>query len=303
MEKLTIVGWLWHQKECRSHYTPEHANIWVAMLERHLTIPHRFVLLTDHPAAIQNPKSKIQNPFDPRIELIPLWNDWRDLKRLSTGRFNPFCYTRLKAFSAEFADILHGALGESDNPKSKIENPKFVSIDLDVLPLANLDSLFTHDDDFRIIRRVPRKGHEKLGTYQASMWMMNAGAREKVWKEFKGHESIVAAARFLGSDQAWLNHILGDEKGWDQGDGVYGFIDDLYRTQKYKEAPPANARLVTFNGTIKPWEFIAGRRHDYQWVAKHYRAEDPAIQNPKSKIQNRMVDISPAETGAVAGAA
>ncbi len=311
MEKITIVGWLWQQKDCRSHYTPEHANIWASMLHRHLTIEHRFVLFTDHPR-------KHWSDFDPLIEPMELWKDWRDLKRLSTGRFNPFCYVRLKAFSEEFGEILRRGLSvEGRGPDLKAQSfsldpyPRFVSIDLDVVPLANLDSLFDHDDEFRIIRRTPLKGHEKLGTYQASMWMMNAGARRQVWKEFKGHESIVAAARFTGSDQAWLNHILSpDEKGWTQQDGVYGFID-LYRTQKFKEAPPSNARLVTFNGTIKPWEFLDGRRHDYQWVAANYRKDMDVNRDrvgaqfiaPSEGVINHaptsMRELSQIETGAL----
>jgi len=289
---LTIVGWLWRQSDCHTRYTPEHANIWARMIHRHLSIPHRFVLVTDQRKA----------SFDPLIEPIPLWSDWRDLKRPSWSRFAPFCYARLKAFSPEFGEILrsihhgaHGGHGEesldsgfrrNDGNSSLSEPltdlcdlcgenpPRFVSIDLDCVAIANLDSLFQREEDFLIIRRAPQPQKPRLGRYQGSMWMMTAGARKEIWEDFKGHDSIVAARQFIGSDQAILNHRLKkDEAGWSQADGVYSFID-LYKTHRFKEAPPANARMIFFSGPIKPWEFVAGRRHDYQWVAKHYRSDD-----------------------------
>jgi hypothetical protein len=166
---------------------------------------------------------------------------------------------RLKAFSEEARAIL---------------GDRFVSVDLDCVVLANLDSLFDRAEDFLIIRRPAARDKyegERLGNYQASMWMMTAGARKRVWEQFKGAESIAAAARFIGSDQAWINHILPDEKGWNVADGVHGFID-LFKEKRWNDAPPPGARIVFFNGTIKPWEFFDGAgRAGYPWIRKNYQ--------------------------------
>jgi hypothetical protein len=257
------------------------------MLERHLTMPHRFVLLTD----------VVSQDFDPLIEVIPLWNDWRDLERKAWGRSKPFCYVRLKAFSEEMRAVL---------------GPRFVSIDLDCVVLQNLDPVLERDEDFLIIRRPPPSGYVKnLGPYQASMWMMNAGVRAKVFSEFKGHESIVAARQYVGSDQAWMNHILPpDEKGWTEADGVYNFLN-LYKTGHFKAAPPRGARIVFFNGTLKPWQFCDDARRgrtDYRWVAENYRSETNAQlelesgtkPQPNSLNLPSMVDTSESESGRTA---
>jgi len=297
---LTVVGWLWKSATCSVHYKPEHANIWARMIHRHLTIPHRFVLITDYVGdQVPSPESRVlssqhktrdarlETRFDPLITPIPLWSDWRNLKRLAWGRFKPYCYVRLKAFSEEFGKILKASqvsrsesqVRETPDPRPETRDAavRFVSIDLDCVVLANLDCLFDRAEDFLIIRRpAPRVGaqhaaseYERLGNYQASMWMMNAGARKKVWEDFKGSESIAAAARYLGSDQAWLNHILPDERGWNADDGVHGFLN-LHRENRWNDTPPPGARIVFFNGTIKPWEFFHGRT-GYPWIVKNYQ--------------------------------
>jgi len=290
-EPLTIVGWLWKG----GGYTVERANIWARLLDRQLTLPHRFVLVTDQPDA----------KFDPLIEPVPLWNDWRELKPADWGS-RPFCYPRLKVFSAEFGDILLG-LGsqvsglrsqESDTrhptPNTQHLTPRFVSIDLDCLPLAPLDPLFERDEDFLIIRRSPPIAKQRLGPYNASMFYMRAGARKNIWEEFKGRESMAAAARkYLGSDQSWLNFSLGTEKGWNQADGVYCFVD-LYKTRAFKKSPPKDARIIFFNGSIKPWGFSNDTyTFDYPWIGEHYNAVDG--QQVSGNRQESMRDISPME--------
>lgn len=305
---LTVVGWLWRQPSCAVQYTPAHANTWARMLHRHLSIPHRFVLLTDYVQNVQSvqpasPPLKTSenglnglngakrlndlngNLFDPLIEPIPLWKDWRELKHEAWGLSKPYCYVRLKAFSEE----MRALLGE-----------RFVSIDLDCVVLQNIDALFERDEDFMIIRRTLGKYDQRLGQYQASMWMMNAGARKQVWEKFKGHESIVAAREYLGSDQAWLNYILpAGEKSWGQSDGVYGFID-LYKQRAYKDAPPKDARIIFFNGALKPWEFRPELRPDYAWIAEHYGEgnRQRAIGNRQPAAES-MRDISPMESASI----
>lgn len=232
MQPLTIVGWLWRTHKGTSIYTPEHANTWARMIDRNLSMPHRFVLLTDQPEA----------DYDPLITAVPLWDDWRNLRNSVGGEDRPQCYPRLKAFSREAGKIL---------------GQRFVSIDLDVIVVGDLDPLFDRDEDFLILRRTPVSRDEAKTTYQGAMWMMTAGAREKVWTDFKGEQSVAAAAAFIGSDQAWIRHALGpDEQGWTEDDGVY-CSRNLKHSGKFRDKPPANARIVFFNGGEKPWEFEA----------------------------------------------
>lgn len=231
-ESLTVVGWLWRG----GVYRPEHANIWARMIARHLSMPHRFVLMTDYTGA----------EFDPLITPVALWEDWRELKNSAWGADKPQCYVRLKAFSREAAELL---------------GPRFVSIDLDIVVLAALDPLFDRAEDFLILRRTPLNQSERSSTYQGSMWLMTAGARERVWSEFKGAETVAAAAPYIGTDQAVMRHVLGpDEKGWTEEDGVYCFRNIQRAGAKYAARAPKNARIVVFNSAKKPWDFPAGEK-------------------------------------------
>jgi hypothetical protein len=230
---LTVVGWLWRNADCMTQYGVEHAKTWARMIDRHLTLPHRFVLATDYPR-------EKWNEFDPLIEPLELWDDWRELKNKTWGQQRPHCYVRLKAFSGKAREFF---------------GDRFVSIDLDCVVIKNLDALFDRDEDFLIFRRQQLTPKDKLNFYQGSMWMMHAGAREFIWTDFKGEESIRAAAGYMGSDQAWLRHRLSpDEAGWTAEDGVYG-LPQLLR-QGFDSQPPENARIVFFYDAKKPWDYL-----------------------------------------------
>ena len=230
-DRLTILLWLWRDSNYSIQYKPEHANTAARMIHRNLTIPHRFVLLTD----------QLDADYDPLITPVKLWDDWRELVNTAWGKDRPQCYVRLKAFSEEAEEIL---------------GKRFVSIDLDCLVVKNIDSLFTRPEDFVIFRRPRKRQKDRDMVYQGSMWMMNAGARAQVWKDFKGEESIAAAQEFIGSDQAWMRHILGpNEAGWDgEKDGVYGWYWEQ-RDSHWRKGPLPNARIIFFNTTRKPWDF------------------------------------------------
>jgi len=268
---LTIVGWLW--KGERNLYGPQHANTWARMIHRNLTIPHRFIVVTDF----------AESEFDRLIEPLPLWDDWRDLINPAWGINHYTCYVRLKAFSRDAREFF---------------GPRFVSIDLDCVVLGNLDALFQRDDDFLIYRRpVLMTPFDELNCYQASMWMMDAGARAQVWEKFSGAKSVHDARQYLGTDQGWLRHILGpDEKGWDVTDGVYGW-PQLRDNHNYRGSPPKGAKIVFFYGKQKPWEIASigrpicqhcghnvvinppweitrnkrGADDAFQWVPRNYR--------------------------------
>src|SRR5688572_1549925 len=146
---LTILGWLWKSRGDYS-YTPTHANIWARMIHRNLTLPHRFVCVTDTPEA----------DFDPLITPVRLWDDWRDVKA-NWGEKKVNCYVRLKAFSEEARELI---------------GQRFVSVDLDLVVLGNddsnkpavpfLDPLFDRSEDFVMLRRFLNNGTRPKNIYQ-----------------------------------------------------------------------------------------------------------------------------------------
>jgi len=218
------------------------------MIERNLTIPHRFVLLTD----------RMKSRYDKLIEPVKLWDDWRTLRREEWREEFPQCLVRLKAFSPEMSSIL----GE-----------RFVSIDLDCVVTGNLDAILSRTESFLICRRAAIRPEDIDNPYQASMWMMDTGARAHVWTQFRGAKTLDALADkplakyYLATDQGWILYALGpDEAGWTGGDGVYGW--PWLKANECADPLPDNARIVFFQGNRKPWNFEDNERPE--WIARHY---------------------------------
>lgn len=251
---LTIVLWLWKDPNSKAQYLPEHANVVARMVHRNLKMPHRFVLMTDWMDA----------KFDPLIEPVKLWDDWRELRNenINWRHERPHCYVRLKAFSEEVRPIF---------------GDRFVSIDLDCLVMDELDPLFDRPEDFLIYLRPTTKPIKDR--YQGSMWYMKTGARAFVWNDFKGAESVEKAKAYLGTDQGWLNYRLGpDEAGWTSQDGVVPWTA-IGWDNRYLVEPPSLTRIIFFHGDQKPDEWKGsntnhararnGRSH--LWVEGFYR--------------------------------
>ncbi len=212
------------------------------MLARNITIPHRFVVFTDN----------INAALDKDIEPYPLWKEHRHLGHQSWRQEFPQCYVRLKAFSRD--ETLREILG-----------PRYVSIDLDCVVVGNLDGILSRTEDFLIYRYPIARTVDRLQPYNGSMWMMDFGARPQVWEDFKGTNSLKRfenpeMQHFLQTDQGWLAYKLGvDEKGWSDKDGIHS----RSWLEHKRQALPENARIVFFNGKLKPW--------DYLWIGENYK--------------------------------
>lgn len=235
MSELCIFSWLWSQPQCRTTYDANTVNVWAAMVRRHLTIPHRLACVTDIPAGI-----------DPSIEIITPPGCFEKVRIPTWGPRRPQCLRRLAMFRPDAANIF----GE-----------RFVSMDLDCVIGGNLDSLFDHDDDFRMF-----KGTGVKRPYNGSLIQMTAGARPKVYTEFTEERAAEAGREFVGSDQAWISYILGwGERTWDEADGV-----TWYQTSQCRQMP--TCRLMFFPGPLKPW-MLAGPMPQDRWITEHYRAD------------------------------
>lgn len=226
METITIVCWKWHDTNSKHTYKAEHVNRWAEMVRQHTKQDHRLVCITDNPTGVE-------------IETIPLWDELSDVKADRWGKGKPQCFRRLKMFSGEMKDLL---------------GPRFMSMDIDCVILRNIEPLIQRKEDFII-----NKGFCSL--YNGSMWMMDAGARESVYKDFDPKTSPqIANRKYIGSDQAWISHHLGKgEKVWTKNDGVVAYN----HIKTVKKQP--TARIVFFQGALKPWYKSTPR-----WVTDAY---------------------------------
>lgn len=235
MTPLTVVCWKWRTPGYRSQFTADHVNALSRMVARHYQAPHRFVCLTDDATGLASD-----------VEALPLWSDLADVPS-PHGPGKPRCYRRLKAFSAEMAELL---------------GPRFISIDLDTVIVGDLGPLFDRPEPFVIWGETDPRSF-----YNGSMFLMTTGARRSVWEEFDPATSPQTAYRAgkFGSDQGWISYHLGPgEATWSRTDGVYSFRVHLAPAGG---ALPADARMVMFHGVHDPWGAEPQR---LAWVREHW---------------------------------
>ncbi len=227
---IAVVCWLWsgNANLSRREFLPEYVNVLGKNIARHLTIPHRFVCVSDKPDGLQSHVTWFETPAEARRVGL--------LQSPEGPRF-PSCYRRLWSWSQEAK-----ALGD-----------RILVIDIDLVAVGNLDHLFDNTEEF-VGWRPYRDWGAKL-RYGGGIYLLRTGSRAHVWENFKGAESIkkARAANFRGSDQAWISYQLTQggnvEKYWDRAAGLYS-VRDL----DVKLTLPSDARLVQFNGGTKPWQ-------------------------------------------------
>lgn len=236
MEPVTFVSWRWQPPlGYRSTFPASAVYALREMITRHYRGPFRFVCVTDRPQEL------------PGIEAIPLWSDYADVKS-TIGKSYPSCYRRLKLFAPEAVDLF---------------GPRVVSIDLDMILVRDVTSLFDRPEDF------VGWGESDFKTQflNGSLWMLRTGTRTQVWTDFdpKTSPQMAARAGARGSDQGWMSYKLGPKVAtWGRKDGVYSWRKHIAKMGGHL---PDDARVVAWHGQIDPWSYKA---QQIPWVRAHY---------------------------------
>lgn len=226
---ISVVCWMWAGP--LREFLPEHVNVLGKMVSRHLTIPHRFVCVCDSPEGLGAHVTWFETPAEAKTVGM--------LASPEGPRF-PSCYRRLWSFSKDAK-----ALGDT-----------ILVIDIDLVVVRSINHLFDNTREF-VGWRPYRDWGAKL-RFGGGIYLLRTGTRTQVWERFKGQESITEAraANFRGSDQAWISYQLATtknnsvvEKYWDRNAGLYS-VRDMNRTLNL----PQDARLIQFNGGVKPWQ-------------------------------------------------
>jgi hypothetical protein len=217
-------------------YTSKHVNILHNSIKRNITVPYRFICITDDPTGI-----------DSDIEIVELWDKYKSLGG---------CYNRLYLFSKDMKSLI---------------GDRILSIDLDVVITANIDEIVSRTEDFVMNEyNIEANKNATHQYYNGSLVLMNAGARSKVWKHFHNPGSLEVLEHrrkrneLVGTDQAWISHLLGptEETFTPEYDGVYDF-----RKIPVKHILPNNAKMVFFHGKRDPSTLV----HSYEWIREHWR--------------------------------
>lgn len=214
-------------------YSAEHVNILYASIKRNTTIPFKFFCVTDDTTGIA-----------PEVHTINLWDKCKNLGG---------CYNRLYMFSKEMVSIL----GE-----------RFIAIDLDCAIVGNIDNILNKTNDF-IINSFYNTGSWGQ-VYNGALMMMNTGSRSQVWETFDYDQSpklmseMKKEEKLIGSDQAWIQHVLGEEETrfTPDNDGVY----DYKSLKKFNYELPSNAKIIFFPGKQDPKLM----KEDVKWINEHW---------------------------------
>lgn len=228
---ITVICWKWRQRKYRSRFTQREVRVLKNMVERNLHVPHRFVCITDDARGMSD------------IQTLPLWEE----PKITLPNGKPNCYRRLRVFAPDAAEWL----GE-----------RIVSIDLDTVITGDITPLVDIPTDFKIWGDTAKNTH-----YNGGFWVMDAGARARVWEEFSTEAPEITKSRgMVGSDQAWISYILGpNEEKWSIDDGVYSFRNHM---GSGRESLPDDARIVFFHGQYDPWDGRVQKKN--RWIKAHY---------------------------------
>lgn len=233
---ISIVIWLWD--EGFRDYRPEHVNTLARMLSRRISVRHQVVCIADDASGFETHVEVLKTPAA-ALEVARL--------RSPEGMRFPSCYRRLWAFSSA----------------ARVLGDRILVLDLDTVAIDDLAPLLEYSDAPFVGWR-PKMTWGNPHRIGGGMYLLTTGSRTQVWDTFMGETSIAVAraARYRGSDQAWLSYCLGaGETYWSDSAGIYSIRD----MKDGRQPLPKDARLVHFNGPQKPWT------SPLPWVRDHWR--------------------------------
>lgn len=241
-EALSVVCFQWNNGF--RDYAPRYVNVLARAFKRNISIPHRFICITDE-----------VHGFSDDVELIRLPDEARKVASIPSpeGPRFPASFRRLWALSQEAK-----SLG-------------------DVLLMTDIDCTITGSVD-PLVEHIYKAGVDFVGWRPCSLWgttrerigggtwLVRAGAHAEVWEEFaqdpQGSIKKARDAGFRGSDQAYLSWKFKGCEVWPKDSGIYQAQD--VKPNGYKRLPPG-ARIVHFNGKIKPWTMT-----HIPWIKQHW---------------------------------
>lgn len=246
MQTVNVLCIKWGTK-----YGPDYVNKLYSMVSRHLTLPFRFVCLTDDGAGI-----------DPRVEVKPI--PLVGFKDFDERQPWTFAHGWLKVTS--FASPLYDLSGPT------------LFIDLDVVIVDNIDCFFEPDGEFRVIKEWDKTDE----TGNTSVYRFNIGAHSDLIDNLKTNKDKILAK--VRNEQEYVTGTLAAQgklqywpNGWCVSFKRHCMPGGIMSWFKPATIPPG-AKIVAFHGKPNPPDVIEGRSGKWyrrvlpvQWVAEHWR--------------------------------
>ncbi|MEY4402533.1 MAG: hypothetical protein RIR91_568 [Verrucomicrobiota bacterium] len=241
----TVLCMKWGTK-----YGPEYVNRLHSMVQRHLTIPHRFVCLTDN-----------KDGLNPGIETFPIPS-----LKLPAGAPERG-WTKLVSFSPD--------LSAPGGPELKGE---VLFLDIDIVIVGNMDAFFQQPGEFLIIRDWQKGDY----TGNSSVYRWTAGAHPDVLDYFRAN--LEAVRKRHRNEQEFLTaHLSAQGKvGYWPETWCRSFKRHCvkYFPFSFFQTPsiPEGAKIIVFHGVPNPPDALVGRSGKWYrrvlptpWIADNWK--------------------------------
>jgi len=212
-------------------YPSEYVNILHASVKRNLTLPHRFICITDDPRGLH-----------PEIEV-------KDL--IMCNKFNSGWWHKLSYFASPLYDIEGTVL----------------TLDLDIVIVENIDCFFEMEGDFCIQRDIiPKNGfNSSIMRFEAGKHSDILGKWNPAWIG-----KYLPSGEWMWGDQAWITKNRPKATTWQEGwvrsykweccKHVYaktGYNRNRNRNNKsFKFELPVGCKIIMFHGKPHPHEAL-----------------------------------------------
>jgi hypothetical protein len=220
LEEVNIICMKWGSK-----YNAQDVNILHSMVSRNLTLPYRFICLTDDQAGIK-----------PEVECFPL----PPVEVPINKDISP--WRKLAMFTKQIGDIPYGAIA--------------LFLDLDIVIVDNIDCFFNFRQQFTIIENWTQKGQ---GIGNSSVYCFRIGHYSEVLDYY--HQNVSEVTSKYRNEQIYLSLKIGKIKYWPH-QWCQSFKKHClpYPIIRYFKAPvkPAAAKIIVFHGNPKPEDTIKG---------------------------------------------
>lgn len=232
---VNVICMKWGQK-----YGPEYANILYHMVERHLTLPHRFVCFTDDATGL-----------DAGIEVRPL-----PPCNLPSDRPSTQGWRKISLYSPTLADL---------------EGPTLF-LDLDVVITGSLDPFFSYEPGrFCVIHNWT---HPERRVGNTTAFRYEIGKHAAVFEEFNANPNAITSV--YRNSQTFVSDRIDKAEGlvWWPEEWCKSFKKHCLPKGPLKLILPAKlpkgARLLAFTGEPNPPEAAT------RWVYKGHHFMRPA---------------------------
>lgn len=249
---ITVCLWHWGRR-----YGAIHIQRMQSMLERRLSLPHRIVCITDRPQDVPAGCGA----FDVK-HTIPKHGDSKCIRRMWLYAGKP----------DKPGKLWPGDLGD-----------RLLQLDLDMVLTDDVTPLFDRPEPFVILKgestRQPYRPHG--WAFNATVMLLDAGARRDVWDTFNANRSAVTKAAnddgwdvTTNSDQGIATYLLKDNPPayWTLADGIYSYRGIAGPDGDKDKGLPAGCRIVSFHGrggARHPGDPVLQRKSP--WILDHWK--------------------------------